>query len=410
MRSRATGDDALMDAAGPDALVMHCLPAHRGEEITSEVMDGPQLDHLRPVGESAPRPEGLLVELLDREAGVLITDRAAPLLGEGRAELAAGRPAEARAAFDEALARDPMDEGSLHGRARALTELDHRAEAAATLDRLATIAIEADRIPDAIATLERALELEETATRHRLLERLAAPEGSDSGRWLAELAQEDGPPPTAAAAGGGRRDEPDGDDVDRMAARVEAASVAADATALVRGARALLDADLLNAALDACFEALTIAPTDPEVHRMLAGLYRRRGWDAAARTKLGVLDRYLGILDEPAALDLRALEAEAHADVAGLLAAAERHAGRGRSAAAFEACLSALALAPADADVHLSIARVRLALGWRRTALDGLVLLARLVELDDDAGGRDRLVDLVTGELRGGSDRPALQA
>jgi ornithine carbamoyltransferase len=35
-------DDALLEAAGPDALVMHCLPAHRGEEITSAVMDGPR--------------------------------------------------------------------------------------------------------------------------------------------------------------------------------------------------------------------------------------------------------------------------------------------------------------------------------------------------------------------------------
>jgi ornithine carbamoyltransferase len=32
----------LLAIAGPDAIVMHCLPAHRGEEITSEVMDGPQ--------------------------------------------------------------------------------------------------------------------------------------------------------------------------------------------------------------------------------------------------------------------------------------------------------------------------------------------------------------------------------
>ena len=32
----------LMAAAAPGAIVLHCLPAHRGEEITDEVMDGPQ--------------------------------------------------------------------------------------------------------------------------------------------------------------------------------------------------------------------------------------------------------------------------------------------------------------------------------------------------------------------------------
>ncbi len=37
-----TVDDELVDLAKEDVILMHCLPAHRGEEITDEVMDGPK--------------------------------------------------------------------------------------------------------------------------------------------------------------------------------------------------------------------------------------------------------------------------------------------------------------------------------------------------------------------------------
>jgi len=37
-----TVDDALMDVAAPEAIFLHCLPAHRGEEVSDAVLEGPR--------------------------------------------------------------------------------------------------------------------------------------------------------------------------------------------------------------------------------------------------------------------------------------------------------------------------------------------------------------------------------
>jgi ornithine carbamoyltransferase len=61
-------DDALMDAAGPDAVAMHCLPAHRGEEITSSVMDGPRSLIFQQSENRLHVQKALLVELIGAPA------------------------------------------------------------------------------------------------------------------------------------------------------------------------------------------------------------------------------------------------------------------------------------------------------------------------------------------------------
>ena len=63
---------ALLAIAGPDAIVMHCLPAHRGEEITSEVMDGPQSVIFDQSENRLHVQKALLVELIG------VPDRAGP--------------------------------------------------------------------------------------------------------------------------------------------------------------------------------------------------------------------------------------------------------------------------------------------------------------------------------------------
>ena len=57
-------NEELMSAARPDALFMHCLPAHRGEEVTDAVMDGPQSIVIEQAENRLHLQKGLMVELV----------------------------------------------------------------------------------------------------------------------------------------------------------------------------------------------------------------------------------------------------------------------------------------------------------------------------------------------------------
>jgi ornithine carbamoyltransferase len=60
-------DAALMGRARPDAIFLHCLPAHRGEEVTAEVIDGPRSRVFPEAENRLHAQKALLVELLTEE-------------------------------------------------------------------------------------------------------------------------------------------------------------------------------------------------------------------------------------------------------------------------------------------------------------------------------------------------------
>jgi ornithine carbamoyltransferase len=62
-------DEELMASAGEQAVFLHCLPAHRGEEATDGVLDGPQSRIWEQAENRLPSARGLLWWLADQEAG-----------------------------------------------------------------------------------------------------------------------------------------------------------------------------------------------------------------------------------------------------------------------------------------------------------------------------------------------------
>jgi ornithine carbamoyltransferase len=57
-------DDVLMERASPEAIFLHCLPAHRGEEVSASVIDGPQSRIFAEAENRLHAQKAIMVELL----------------------------------------------------------------------------------------------------------------------------------------------------------------------------------------------------------------------------------------------------------------------------------------------------------------------------------------------------------
>jgi ornithine carbamoyltransferase len=55
---------ALMSRAKPDAVFLHCLPAHRGEEVAADVFDGPHSRVFHQAANRLPTEQAILFALL----------------------------------------------------------------------------------------------------------------------------------------------------------------------------------------------------------------------------------------------------------------------------------------------------------------------------------------------------------
>lgn len=295
------------------------------------------------------------------EASVLAPDRPLPHASRGTVLARAGRHDAAVEAFEVALRLAPRDELALAGRADSLTRAGRRIEAAGAYDQLAELHEAAGRLASACDNARRALEQAESKERRRRVERLTtvlrrAPGDADAEEALAR------------------------------ALHVLEGSLSALPTVSAE----FPTAELSAAVADEEADRADTQPAEP------GGLTPR-----AARLDPELLGRDADVAVEAgdAATAGRLLLEVARLQVAG-----------GHYAAAIDACHRALAVVPSDPDLHLQLAEIYVARGWRTLAADKLVLLARLIELADDVEARQRLCRLVASAFADDSRLAAICA
>jgi tetratricopeptide (TPR) repeat protein len=293
------------------------------------------------------------------EAANLAPDRPLPLTGIGNVLAGIGKHTEALAAFDAALERAPADEAALRGRADALVAKGDRVRAAETLDRLAAALDANGRRSDALDAARRALELAESRGRRAGVKAMVA------GLTQSGPASDPGVSDTLTRARGILED--------RVLGRGH------------KGAPALGE-ELSEATAS---EPAAVEPGPPAEPEPIPEP-EPSPFDAVAAM---------------AAVEDAAASGDAVATRELALAASSGHRAAGQLHAAIDVCYLALATSPADAGLHLTLAEIYLDLGWRTTAVEKLLLMARLADLGDDPDTRTRLCAVISARL---PDEPAL--
>jgi tetratricopeptide (TPR) repeat protein len=351
------------------------------------------------------------------EAASIAPDRALPHASIGGILAKMNRPADAVASYERALALAPRDEVALRGIAETYVTLGRRTAAADALDRLADTLDSGGRLADATDSARRALELAESRARRSHVEalterlRTSSPGDEAAQRALAlallvlepepaEAAEAEPEPPAEQTEAASEAEEQPAEEPE-PAETAEAAEVA-EPVADDAGAAATTETPAV---------AEPMAEPEPESDGGVAA--GASGEPAAPDAEVPSVAEEdvvepigLGIaLGAAAETHLYAGELEeAHT---GLLAAARAHRRAGRLSAAVDACYLAIALAPSDPDLHLLLAELYLDRGWRTLAVDKLLLLGRIAELDEDGATRDRLCELVVDRL---ADEPRAAA
>lgn len=282
-----------------------------------------------------------------RAAAAIAPDRALPYVSLGGVLIRLERIDEALAAYGAALSLAPEDEGALRGRAELQADLGRRAEAALDFEMLAGVLERAERVTDAADAARRALELAESRSRRREMERLGG------------LLRDSGEDRSAVDA------------LDRALRILEAVDASAGRSAGAAPAEAASTADSRTDAVERSPEPAPASepipeseapppPPDPAVLRAVADALLDSGDLAGASERL--------------------------------LALAALHRTAGRHDAAMDACLALLAMTPSDHRLQREIAAIQLDRGWTTAAIEKLRLLARLADLDGDAEARAAVV------------------